>query len=106
MGSPLEVTVYRDLSFEGKLCEDVAREAFMILALKYGLAVNLNVVEIPADSEEGKANGLPLVIVDGKIVIEGRVPSISEIVDSVFKAIEDGVETRYGFPVMHAEAAT
>ncbi len=107
MSSVVEVTVYRGLGVEGLLAERVVKHAAFILASSYSLPVDIVVIEIPADSVEARERGLPTVIVGGRVVVEGRVPGVSEVVDAVFEVIGEKYETLLslnGFPLPAGEA--
>ncbi|BAA81000.1 hypothetical protein APE_1990 [Aeropyrum pernix K1] len=96
----VEATIYVGIDWRGRLAERVVREAAAILAREYGVPLEVSVVEIPSDSRESESRGLPVLMVDGIVVAEGRVPSIEEVVDGVFKMLEAarGVGPA-GFPV-------
>ncbi|MCE4604557.1 MAG: arsenic metallochaperone ArsD family protein [Aeropyrum sp.] len=99
-----EITVYAGIDWRGRLAAAVAREAASILAREYSVSVDVDILEIPVDGVEAERRGLPLVIVDGVVIAEGRVPSIEEIVDEVFKSIELASSIGpAGFPVFEDE---
>ncbi|MCE4610456.1 MAG: hypothetical protein F7B17_00605 [Desulfurococcales archaeon] len=102
----IEITVYRGVDVDGIIAERVARMASLVVATAYGIPVDVNVVEIPADSVESREKGLPVVIVNGEVVSEGRVPAVSDLVDAIFHVIGSraGVPMAYGFPLVSEEA--
>ncbi len=105
-GWSIEITVYKGVDSEGVIAERVAKMASLVVATAYGIPVEVNVVEIPADSVECREKGLPVVIVNGEVVSEGKVPAVSDLVDAIFRIIgsRSGVPTAYGFPLVSEES--
>jgi hypothetical protein len=75
-GYPVEITVYRGVDPDGVLAERVARTAALIVAKSYNVPVRVDVVEILADSVESRERGLPVILVNGSVAVEGRVPGV------------------------------
>ncbi len=105
---PVSIKVYASLDAEGRLAQRVAKDAALALASGYGIEVEVEVMEVPVAGEEARAHGFPRVAVEtvDSVVVasEGTPPSLSEIVDAVFSAIESGVPLAYGFPLVDSEA--
>ena len=103
----IEITVYKGVDVEGVLAERVVKMASLAIATGYGIPVEVNVIEIPADSVECRERGLPVIIVNGEVVSEGKVPAVSDLIDVIFRIIgsKAGVPIAYGFPLVSEETA-
>jgi len=101
---PVTIKVYASLDPEGRLAQRVAKDAVLALASSYGIDVGLEVMEVPVGGDEARSHGLPRVTVErgdlAVVVSEGMPPSLSSLVDAVFRVIESGVPLAYGFPVV------
>ncbi len=96
----LEVKAYIGMDYISRLTERVLREFQLYVAEVYGMKVNVDIVELPVVSDESEGV-IPLVIVEGRIVSSGEPPSLSELVDEIFKSIEMKLaKTLMGFPVL------
>jgi len=94
------ITVYTSVDWKSRLAEKAAREAARILGVEYGITVDVIVVEVPVDSGEAEELGLPTVIVGSRVLSQGQIPFISDLVDAVFDEIGEKVGvTGVGLPL-------
>ncbi|MEB3787824.1 MAG: hypothetical protein GSR78_03610 [Desulfurococcales archaeon] len=99
------VTLYIGFDWESRIAWRVARDVQVLLAREYGVQVDLDVVEVPVgDVDEEKQ--VPTIIVDGRPVSSGKVPSMAALIEAVFDAIADQVGVRgVGLPEVTADLA-
>ncbi len=94
----LKITVYAGFDWRSRLAVRVAREAAMHIARTYGIPVEVEVLELPVGDIDADEEGVPVVIVGGREVSAGGVPSLVDIVDEAFRIIADEVSA-VGLPV-------
>ena len=94
----MRIEAYVGLDPNGREVVRVLREASLMLKRYYSLDIEVDVMEVPVDSVESRRSGLPIIRINGETVFEGRVPSIAEVIDAVFSAIERASIIEYGMP--------
>ena len=94
MGVVVTITVYSGVDWKSRMAEKAAREAARLLGAEYGIEVDVVVLEVPVDSEGAEEMGLPTVFVGSRLLSQGAIPFISDLVDAVFEEIKEeiGVE--------------
>jgi hypothetical protein len=92
----IQVTVYKGLDTPSTITWRLVKDISITLAKEYELDINVDSIEAPTIDYEK----LPKVIVNGKIVVEGRIPGIDELIEAVFDTIkEKSVIGPAGFPL-------
>lgn len=84
----LKITVYAGFDWRSRLAVKVAREAAVHISRTYAIPVEVEVLELPVGDMDDDAE-VPVVIVGGREVSKGEVPSLVDIVDEAFKGIEE-----------------
>jgi len=93
------ITVYSSVDWRSRLAEKAAKEAARILGVEYGIEVDVVIVEVPVDSSEAVEIGLPTVIVGSRVLAQGQIPFVSDLIDAVFEEIREEVGIdRVGLP--------
>ncbi|MEB3773808.1 MAG: hypothetical protein GSR86_02625 [Desulfurococcales archaeon] len=87
----LKITVYAGYDWRSRLAVRVVREAGVYIAGTYGIPVDVEVVEVPVGDVDAESSGVPTVILEGRRVSSGSVPSLVDIVDEAFRLIEEEV---------------
>lgn len=98
MTDSFTVTVYMGRDEVSRLAERVAHEAKRFLAREYGIPVEVVSLMIPVTREEAEKVGLPVVLVEDRVVSAGKAPLFSEIVEAVFDKIREEHMVDTGLP--------
>ncbi len=92
----IRVTVYKGLDNPSTITWRLVKDISITLAREYELDITVDSIEVPTIDYEN----LPKVIVNGKIVVEGRIPGVDELVEAVFNTIkEKSIIGPAGFPL-------
>lgn len=99
----MEIKAYLGLDQMSKVTEHILRDLQVYIANIYGIKVDVNTVELPLSEGEGEGI-IPLVMVNDKIVACGEPPSISTLLDELFRSIElEYPKTLLGFPLFNED---
>ena len=85
----VKITVYAGFDWRSRLAVRVAREAGLYISRTYGIPIEVEVIELPLGDLDASSEGVPVVIVGGHEVSAGDVPSIVDIVDTIFNSLEE-----------------
>ncbi|MDM7275968.1 MAG: hypothetical protein P3X22_007660 [Thermoprotei archaeon] len=97
----LEVKVYLGIDWKSRLAQEILSEVERILASNYGFNVEINVMELPLGDTDPEAENMPIIVVNNRTVVRGRIPSAQELLDALFEALSSEVgETLLGFPLL------
>ncbi len=92
----IRITVYKGLDNPSTITWRLVKDISITLAREYELDITVDSIEVPTIDYES----LPKVIVNGKIVVEGRIPGVDELVEAVFNTIkEKSIIGPAGFPL-------
>ena len=99
------ITAYLGFDWESRIAWRVVKDVQVLLVREYGIAVELDIVEVPVgDVDEGRQ--VPTIIVDGKPISSGKVPSMSALIEAVFDAIAEEVGVKgVGLPEVAVDVA-
>ena len=84
----LRITVYAGFDWRSRLTVKVVREAAVHISRTYAIPVEVEVLELPVGDMDDDAE-VPVVLVGGREVSRGDVPSMVDIVDEAFKGIAE-----------------
>lgn len=100
MGLEIVVTIHGGFDWATSMAIRRARDAVVLLSTQYMLEASIDEVILPVAEDEAPRLGLPEVSVSingkSRVVARGRAPGLDEIVDAVFKLLEE----EYGFGLL------
>lgn len=102
----MRIDAYIGHDWKSRMAARILRDLQLYFAREYGIVVEVSLTEIMiGDSDEEDL--VPLVMMEGKVLSRGRVPSMEELVDAVFDQIVSGMKASVlGFPLLEAQDAT
>ncbi|MEB3825845.1 MAG: hypothetical protein LRS47_04170 [Desulfurococcales archaeon] len=81
----IAVTLYKGLDYNSVITERVLKDLVIMLEKEYELDIEFNAIDIPLVDEAS----FPKIVVNEKIIVEGRIPGVDEVVDAVFDIIKE-----------------
>lgn len=102
---PTRVKAYLGFDWRSDVTRRVLRDFQKLMSSTYGLAVDIDILELPVGETDSEAENLPVVYLGDRLVAAGEVPSISQLVESAFRLLEDTlpVPKISGFPILETE---
>ncbi len=99
------ITVYLGFDWESRIAWRVVKDVQVLLVREYGIPVELDIVEVPVGDVDEERQ-VPTIIVDGKPISSGKVPSMSALIEAVFDAIAEEVGVKgVGLPEVAVDVA-
>lgn len=92
---------------KSEITRRVLKDFQILMASTYGLPLEVDIVELPVGETDSEARELPIVYIEGRLVARGDIPSLADLVEAVFKLLEDtlAIPKVSGFPILESTMA-